>query len=161
MRKTMKNNVLQLISYLFNSHKKLNNLTVENLNDSIAKFGEIGFDKKTIMDAAEWINNLIKLQTTKINFAKENSWRVFSPDEIAKLNTECRDYILLLDQTKILTPKTREIVIDQLMLLKQPITITEVKIVVLLVLTNKEDYKNSEELKRYSLMIIADNKLIQ
>jgi Smg protein len=157
----MKNNVLQLISYLFNSYKKLDNFALEQLNENVTKLNEIGFDRNTVMQALAWLSNLIKLQTTKINFATENSLRVYSQDEIEKINTECRDYIFLLEQIKILSPKTREIIIDQLLLLNQTITLTEVKIVVLLVLTSQNTSKDNTELKRYSLMIIADNKTVQ
>jgi Smg protein len=61
--------------------------------------------------------------------------RIFDPSEQARLDTDCRGYILYLENVGILTADQRELVIDRLLALDaRQIDIEQVKWVVLMVL---------------------------
>ena len=61
--------------------------------------------------------------------------RVFDPREQARLDTDCRGYILYLENIGILNASQRELVIDRLLALDaRQIDIEQVKWVVLMVL---------------------------
>jgi Smg protein len=60
---------------------------------------------------------------------------MFSTRELARLDTECRGYVVYLEQIGILSPMQRELVLDRLMALDSvDIDVEQVKWVVLMVL---------------------------
>jgi len=63
------------------------------------------------------------------------AFRVFSAQECAKLDAECRGFLMFLEQSAILTPASRELAIDRAMALnEESITLENLKWIVLLVL---------------------------
>ncbi|MEE8235535.1 MAG: DUF494 domain-containing protein [Gammaproteobacteria bacterium] len=63
------------------------------------------------------------------------SFRLFNGRELARLDAECRGYVMYLEQIGILSPAHRELVLDRLMALEaEDIGVEQVKWVVLMVL---------------------------
>ncbi len=63
------------------------------------------------------------------------SFRLFNARELARLDAECRGYVMYLEQIGILSPVHRELVLDRLMALEaEDIGVEQVKWVVLMVL---------------------------
>ncbi|MCZ6517166.1 MAG: DUF494 domain-containing protein [Gammaproteobacteria bacterium] len=63
------------------------------------------------------------------------SFRLFNGRELARLDAECRGYVMYLEQIGILSPVHRELVLDRLMALEaEDIGVEQVKWVVLMVL---------------------------
>ncbi len=63
------------------------------------------------------------------------SFRLFNGQELARLDAECRGYVIYLEQIGILSPVHRELVLDRLMALEaEDIGVEQVKWVVLMVL---------------------------
>jgi len=63
------------------------------------------------------------------------SFRLFNDRELARLDAECRGYVMYLEQIGILSPVHRELVLDRLMALEaEDIGVEQVKWVVLMVL---------------------------
>jgi Smg protein len=61
--------------------------------------------------------------------------RVFSSQELARLDTDCRGYLMHLEQIGILSPAQRELAIDRIMALDtEEIDVEQIKWVVLMVL---------------------------
>ena len=61
--------------------------------------------------------------------------RVYTQDEMARLDTDCRGFLLYLEQAGILSPISRELVIDRIMALDhEEIDIETLKWVILMVL---------------------------
>jgi Smg protein len=64
--------------------------------------------------------------------------RVFSADELERISTSCRGYLLQLEQEGILSPLQREIVIDRLVALDgDEVDIDRLKWLVLMVLSSQ------------------------
>ena len=96
-----------------------------------AGFGEFEVDR-----ALGWLEEL----TTGgghpfANSPAAPSFRLFNSQELARLDAECRGYVIYLEQIGILSPIHRELVLDRLMALEaEDIGVEQVKWVVLMVL---------------------------
>lgn len=100
-----------------------------------------GFHDDDIYKALMWLEDLADLQTNDIApFIKGHtsiSTRVFTFEETIKLDTECRGFLLFLEQVQLLDVATREMVIDRVMELEDAeIALEDLKWVVLMVLFN-------------------------
>ena len=70
--------------------------------------------------------------------AATRALRIFNSKEQARLDTDCRGYLLHLEHIGILSPDRRELVIDRLMALDaDDVEIEQLKWVVLMVLFNQ------------------------
>jgi Smg protein len=66
------------------------------------------------------------------------SLRLYSTAEMARLSVECRGLLLSLEETEILNPTQRELVIDRLLALEvEDLSIEQVRWVVLMVLSSQ------------------------
>jgi len=96
-----------------------------------AGFGELEVDR-----ALGWLEELAATDAEPFaNKPAKRSVRLFSARELARLDTECRGYVVYLEQIGILSPVQRELVLERLMALGTPdIDVDQVKWVVLMVL---------------------------
>ena len=68
----------------------------------------------------------------------ERSVRLFSSREMERLDTECRGFILFLEQMGVLSPASRELAIDRAMALEnEDFDLDQLKWVILMVLFNQ------------------------
>jgi Smg protein len=68
-----------------------------------------------------------------------SSFRAFAPRELAKLDAECRGFLLTLEHSGILIPQTRELVLERALAASgQALTLEQLKLVVLMVLWNQQ-----------------------
>lgn len=100
-----------------------------------------GFHDDDIYKALMWLEDLGDLQTNDIspfiNGHTDLSNRIYTQQEMLKLDTECRGFVLFLEQINLLDVATREMVIDRVMELEEPhIGLEDLKWVVLMVLFN-------------------------
>lgn len=129
-------NILNVLMYLFHNHMEKNHQL--NLNDMelIDELRLIGFHPHIIGKAFRWLHHLVEFTDPSIA-ASAHSFRVFNEQECWLIDTECRSFILALEQQGILTPHTREIVIHQtLELINEGIDLSLLKWVTLMVLFN-------------------------
>ena len=67
------------------------------------------------------------------------AFRAYAPKELAKLDAECRGLLIYFEQSGILTPQTREHVIERaLAATGDGLTLEQLKLVVLMVLWNQQ-----------------------
>ena len=131
-----KESVLGVLMYLFHNHMEKDNEI--NLNDMelIDELKSAGFHAHNIGKAFRWLHHLIEYSEQETP-PSANSYRVFSEEECLLLSFESRSFILSLESQGILTPLTREIVIDQaLELVNEGIDLNLLKWVTLMVLFN-------------------------
>jgi len=75
-----------------------------------------------------------------VNSSVTATFRIFCAQEIAKLDLECRNLILFLEQNGILNSVNREIVIDRAMALEdEEISMEKLKWIVLMILLSQPD----------------------
>ncbi|MDC2889910.1 DUF494 family protein [Psychrosphaera algicola] len=100
-----------------------------------------GFHDDDIFKALMWLEDLADLRANDIspfiNGQTAISNRIYTPQEMLKLDTECRGFVLFLEQINLLDVATREMVIDRIMELEEThICLEDLKWVVLMVLFN-------------------------
>jgi Smg protein len=133
----MKEGVLDILIYLFENYFDAeSDEGFEPDRDTLKlELERAGFPGSEVERALCWLEELVgdpaRLQPTPTSRAI----RVFAALEQARLDTDCRGYLVHLEQVGILSPTQRELVIDRLMALEgDEIDIDKLKWVVLMVL---------------------------
>ena len=132
----MKETIFDVLMYLFENYM---DDEIDILPDSdIVKTEllEAGFEQMEVTQAFTWLESLSQQRT--INSAKSPTFRIFCSQEMAKLDLDCRNLIMFLEQIGILKSTNREIVIDRAMALEnEDISIEKLKWIVLMVLLSQ------------------------
>lgn len=133
----MKEDVFDIIIYLFENYLDDENGFVPDPEEIRIELLEAGFPQGEVNKAFEWLESLTHHQDIS---SAPPSFRVFSDEESTKLSTECRGMLIFLEQSGILTPASREQVIDRLMAFQDDeITLENLKWVVLVILFSRPD----------------------
>jgi len=104
------------------------------------KLAAAGFEDDEINEALEWLDGLQQVASTTLPriAASSLSIRCYSDEEHAKLDIECRGFIAFLENAEVLTPLTREMIIERAMALSDSrVSLSKLKIIVLMVLWNQ------------------------
>ena len=136
----MKESVFDVLMYLFDNYfEEYNEISTDQ--DSLKfELKRAGFGDGQVNKAFDWLEGLARQKDLiSINELKENKTiRIFNSKEMSKLDSECRGFILFLEQTGVLDAFDREVVIDRLMALDvEEIDMQQLKWVVLMVLLNQ------------------------
>lgn len=144
-KKTLRENMLNVLMYLFENHMQDNCELTINRDQLISELNQIGFHQEAINKALNWLEGLTKQQETMLNSPpQKSSIRIFSNEEITKMDSQCRNQLMHLEKLGILTTETREIVINQIMQLDRiEVDLGQVNWVALMVLFNQPDQKNA------------------
>jgi Smg protein len=130
----MKESVLDILIYLFENYMDAEEHPQPDRALLKEELERAGFEQADVERALEWLDGLAGSEPGA-SAATDRAIRVFSGQELVRLDTECRGYILHLENIGILSSTQREIVIDRLMALEaEEIEIEQVKWVVLMVL---------------------------
>lgn len=134
----MKENVFDVLMYLFENYMEDE---VEILPDSDAvrtELLEAGFEQIEVSKAFDWLESLGFQGAIKPTVAP--AFRIFCAEEVARLDLECRGFIMFLEQNGILNSVNREIVVDRVMALgNEEISLEKLKWIVLMVLLSQPD----------------------
>ncbi len=134
----MSETVLDVLMYLFETYSEQDLETEPESDQSILReeLLQAGFGEPEVDRALDWLDGLTAQNMEPFSIQPaERSVRLFNQFELARLDPECRGYILYLEQIGILSPVQRELVIDRLMALGSgDIDVEQVKWVVLMVL---------------------------
>ena len=133
----MKESVLDILIYLFENYFDAElELAPEPDRDTLKEELErAGFSEREVGRALEWLEQLCADPQRAGSIPPSRSIRVFDPREQARLDNDCRGYILYLENIGIVNAAQRELVIDRLLALDaRQIDIEQVKWVVLMVL---------------------------
>jgi Smg protein len=130
----MKANVLDVLIYLFDHY------TVDshdaNREALVSELEEAGFQGREIDKAFAWLEALSEDQERR-RAPGQRSVRIFAPQELDRLDAASRGFLMDLEQSGVLTPTHREIVIDRIMALDaEDVDLEQVKWVTLMVLFN-------------------------
>ena len=131
----MDNTVFDILVYVFD-HYQLADLPAATERADIARDLETaGFRGINVRRALDWLAALAD-QRSRPDLDGNGTFRVYTPEECARLDAECRGLILALERGGILRPTQREIVIERLLALDgEELSVEQVKWVVLMVLT--------------------------
>jgi Smg protein len=101
------------------------------------ELSQAGFPTREIDQAFSWMEGLTR-EREPATLQTGRSTRLFSSREMERLDTECRGFILFLEQMGVLSPDTRELAIDRAMALEsEDMDLDQMKWVVMMVLFNQ------------------------
>ena len=132
----MKETVLDVLMYLFENYLDEEMETQPDRDSLAVELREAGFDHLEVDKALSWLDDLAESRSIHVDeLSQRRSVRVFAESEQARLDTDCRGYLLFLEQAGILSAAQRELCIDRLMALESSeLDIDQIKWVVLMVL---------------------------
>ena len=149
--------MFEVIMYLFESYMQMDQTIEISATEVTDELLDEGFQKTDINKALAWLDNFAALhQQSPENQAlpaKETSQRIYSEIEQQRLDSECRGYIIYLEQAKILNTHTRELVLDAAMSLDlETLPLYQLKWLILLVLFN--DSQSSDAFLQFESMLL-------
>jgi Smg protein len=132
----MKEDIFDVLIYLFENYLDNDSENYPDTDLIASELLDAGFQQPDVNKAFDWLESLADIEA--ITTVVASSFRVFSSQEIEVLDLECRDFLMFLEHTGILTPANREIAIDRAMALKdEEITLDRLKWIVLMVLLSQ------------------------
>ncbi len=136
----MKQDVFDILLYLFENYMYEEN-ELEHDRDSLQiELQDAGFRKHEIGKAFDWLEGLGAIDYDgEAKRGGTQSFRIYSDEEMVKLDSECRGFLLFLEQMGVLDQATREMVIDRVMALEnsEEVELDQLKWVILMVLFNQ------------------------
>jgi Smg protein len=132
----MKENVFDVLMYLFENYYLDEDGPMAPDRTAVEQeLSRAGFPTREINHAFVWMDGLASQDY--LNAQTEQSIRHFCAAEMERLDTECRGLILFLEQMGVLSPDSRELVIDRAMALEvNDFDIDQLKWVIMMVLYN-------------------------
>ena len=132
----MKEDIFDVLIYLFENYLDGDSDHYPDTDVIASELLEAGFQQPDVSKAFDWLESLAEIET--ISPGVSSSFRIFSSQEIAVLDLECRDFLMFLEHGGILSPANREIAIDRAMALQdENITLDRLKWIVLMVLLSQ------------------------
>lgn len=147
--------MMDILMYLFETYIHSDIELMVDQDELADELSRAGFHQDDIYKALNWLEKLALLQDAdKIPYLSGSaltSVRIFTAKEMHRLDTECRGFLIFLEQISVLTPDTREMVIDRVMEIEtQEFVLDDLKWVILMVLFNvpgnERAYDQMEEL---------------
>ena len=136
----MKESVLDVLMYLF-EHYLDEETELDSDQESLrTELVSAGFPEAEIGKAFAWLEGLTieHEEGCAIDIARVDSVRIYTAQEMDRLDTPCRGFLLFLEQVRVLDGLSRELVIDRVMALEDDeIDLDQLKWVVLMVLFNQ------------------------
>jgi len=134
----MKENVFDVLMYLFENYYMDDDNPVTPDREAVQQeLSKAGFPDPEIDRAFRWMEDLAS-ETAPPAMQAERSLRLFADREMERLDTECRGFILFLEQMGVLNPTSRELAIDRAMALEnEDFNLDQLKWVILMVLFNQ------------------------
>lgn len=146
----IKQSVVDVLMFLFESYlyddKDNHASQVTDKRDSIQlRLEEMGFQHSEINQAFDWLEDLADFQADGNNSIDimATSIRIYSPEEKKLIDQESIGFLSFLEQNKILTPATRELILDRIIALGQPLDLEQLKWIIMIVLHTNPDTDNT------------------
>ena len=118
---------------------------------------DAGFPQSEINKAFVWLEDLVRQRGAEDDGAPaaRGSFRVFSRQETAKLNRDCRGYLILLERNGIIGPLSRELIIERALALDlDELDLEKFKLIIMMVLANQS---GDEHMQDWIEALIFDN----
>jgi Smg protein len=133
----MDNTVFDILIYVFDRYM-LEELPASSERESLVRDLEsAGFGGANVERALDWLADLAE-ERERPHFRGNGAFRVYAPEETARLDAQCRGLLTSLEAGGILSPSQREIVIDRLLALDtEELDLEQVKWIVLMVLSSQ------------------------
>lgn len=136
----MKQTVIDILIYLF-EHYIDDDIELDADRDRLkSELRSAGFESTQVAKAFDWLQDLAvnRASVEGQPGAAATSTRIYTAEEQAKLDPECRGFLMFLEEANVLDPVSREIVIERVLALESDeIDIAQLKWIILMVLFNQ------------------------
>ena len=145
----IKQSVVDVLMFLFERYlddEELNETSrVTDERDSIRlRLEEMGFHNYEINQAFDWLESLVdSQQENQLIPLKETSTRIYSEEEKKLIGLESIGFLNFLEQSNILTPVTRELILDRVVALGHPLDEEQLKWIIMIVLHSHPGEENT------------------
>ena len=158
----MKEGVIDVLMYIFSSYADQDDNLPEDRDGIEADLRAAGFDSLEIDKAFDWLDGLAQVDEDTGSSQSVNAMRILAPEESARLAYNAQGFLLFLEQSGVLTPRLRELVINRVMALESDseVDIEELKWVVMMVLFNSSDEQDENALMHYEDIVFADQPAV-
>lgn len=158
----MKEGVIDVLMYIFSSYADQENNLPEDRDGIDADLRAAGFDSIEIAKAFEWLDGLALDEDIPVINQSSQTTRIFSPQETQRLADNAQGFLLFLEQSGVLTPTLRELVINRVMALDSvsEVDLEELKWVVMMVLFNSTEEHDENTLMHFEDIVFADQPAI-
>ena len=136
----MKETVLDVLMYLFDNYEDEDVKITPDQDALRNQLMDAGFAEREVGKAFDWLEGLAtqKDKHYPSTDTETSASMIYHVKELEKLDTECRGFLLFLEQAGVLDSQNRELVIDRVMALEsEDIDLQQLKWVVLMVLFNQ------------------------
>ena len=158
----MKEGVIDVLMYIFSSYADQDENLPEDRDGIDADLRSAGFEPGEIDKAFEWLDGLAEDEDDLGSNQSSSATRILAAEESARLSYSAQGFLMFLEQSGVLTPKLREMVINRVMALESDseVDIEELKWVVMMVLFNSADEQDENALMHYEDIVFADQPAI-
>ena len=149
----IKQSVVDVLMFLFERYLDDDDVSetsrVTDERDSIQlRLEEMGFHNHEINQAFDWLEDLAELQANiddeqKFITIRETSVRIYSEQEKKLITQESIGFLNFLEQSGILTSATRELILDRVVALGQPLDAEQLKWIIMIVLHTHPGEENA------------------
>ncbi len=158
----MKEGVIDVLMYIFSSYADQDDNLPEDRDGIDADLRAAGFEPLEIEKAFEWLDGLAQVEDDTAMDQSDIATRVLAPEECARLAYSAQGFLLFLEQSGVLTPRLREMVINRVMALESDseVDIEELKWIVMMVLFNSSEEQDENALMHYEDIVFADQPAV-
>jgi Smg protein len=137
----MKESMFDVLMYLFENYMEEGSEFNPDQETLTTELTQAGFPQREVSKAFDWLEDLTNLRNndTKLPLASHTgSIRHYAPQEMERLDTDARGFLMFMEQSGVLDPISRELVIDRVMALESDeMDLEQLKWVILMVLFNQ------------------------
>ncbi|MGD8208119.1 MAG: DUF494 domain-containing protein [Thiohalocapsa sp.] len=156
----MYENMVDVLIYLYENYMDGESRARMDQDELEVELSEAGFAKGEIAAALSWLDELASRMAAGGDECPPvvDAMRIYTQAECVKLDLDARGMLLFLEQSGILDPLSRELVIDRALAIEQSsVSVDELKWVVLLVLLNRPGRESA--LSQMEELVYSDQPL--
>lgn len=140
----IKQSVVDVLMFLFERYLGDENEAMDERAQMHSRLEEMGFQNTEITQAFDWLEDLATLQDSEqLSPVQQSSIRIYSEEEKAVLGDEGVGFVMYLEQVGILTPTTRELILDRVMALGHELDNEQLKWIAMIVLHTHPGEENA------------------
>jgi len=158
----MKEGVIDVLMYIFSSYADQDDSLPEDRDGIDADLRAAGFERLEIDKAFAWLDGLTEVDGSAGSEQSASATRVLASQERARLDYNAQGFLLFLEQSGVLTPRLREMVINRVMALDSgsEVDIEELKWVVMMVLFNSSEEQDENALMHYEDIVFSEQPAV-
>lgn len=141
--------MFDILMYLFENYVQGETELLVDEDQLTNELTRAGFHQSDIIKALDWLERLSSLQSKDVPYLRDHnqqSFRIFTKEEMEKLDVESRGFLMFLEHIKVLSVETREMVIDRVMELEDSrLDLDDLKWIILMVLFNAPGHQSAYE----------------